>query len=123
MTSKSVLIVDDSMSVRNQLRQILESDGLYVCEAENGQRGLELCRERTVDLVIVDVNMPVMDGIEMITKVRELDQHKKTPIFVLTTESGLSTAKQGKAAGATAWIVKPVNPDVLLRGVRGVLSR
>jgi two-component system chemotaxis response regulator CheY len=67
--------------------------------------------------------MPVMDGIEMITKVRELDQHKKTPIFVLTTESGLSTAKQGKAAGATAWIVKPVNPDVLLRGVRGVLSR
>lgn len=121
-SSKSILIVDDSASVRQQLRRALEADGFAVAEAENGQRGLELCREAPVDLLIVDVNMPVMDGLEMIGKLREVPEYRKTPIFVLTTESGMSTVKQGKAAGATAWIVKPVKPDVLLKGVRHVLG-
>lgn len=120
--SKSVLIVDDSASVRLQLRRALEADGFIVSEAENGQRGLESCRETPVDLLIVDVNMPVMDGLEMITKVREIVDYRKTPIFVLTTESGMTTVKQGKALGATAWIVKPVKPEVLLKGVRHVLG-
>ena len=120
--SKSVLIVDDSASVRNQLRRALEADGFTVSEAENGQRGLETCRETPMDLLIVDVNMPVMDGLEMISKVREIADYRKTPIFVLTTESGMTTVKQGKALGATAWIVKPVKPDVLLKGVRHVLG-
>lgn len=120
--SKSILIVDDSASVRQQLRRALEADGFNVSEAENGQRGLEACREGPMDLLIVDVNMPVMDGLEMIGKVREIGDYRKTPIFVLTTESGMTTVKQGKALGATAWIVKPVKPDVLLKGVRHVLG-
>lgn len=120
--SKSILIVDDSASVRQQLRRALEADGFTVNEAENGQRGLEACREAPMDLLIVDVNMPVMDGLEMIGKVREIGDYRKTPIFVLTTESGMTTVKQGKALGATAWIVKPVKPDVLLKGVRHVLG-
>ena len=72
--------------------------------------------------MIVDLNMPVMDGLEMIRKVRELKDHKATPIFVLTTESGMNAAKQGKDAGATAWIVKPVKGDVLVKGIRSVLG-
>jgi two-component system chemotaxis response regulator CheY len=120
--SKSILIVDDSASVRQQLRRALEAEGFTVSEAENGQRGLDLCREGPIDLLIVDVNMPVMDGLEMIGKLRDLSEYRKTPIFVLTTESGMATVKQGKAAGATAWIVKPVKPDVLLKGVRHVLG-
>jgi two-component system, chemotaxis family, chemotaxis protein CheY len=120
--SQIVLIVDDSASVRRQLRRALESDGYSVVEAENGQRGIDAVNEGPVDLMIVDVNMPVMDGFEMIGKVRELEKHKRTPIFVLTTESGANTVKQGKALGATAWIVKPVKPEVLVKGIRGVLS-
>jgi two-component system, chemotaxis family, chemotaxis protein CheY len=120
--SQTVLIVDDSACVRRQLRRALEGDGYAVVEAENGQRGIDAISDGPVDLMIVDVNMPVMDGLEMIGKVRELQSHKKTPIFVLTTESSVSMVKQGKTLGATAWIVKPVKPDVLVKGIRGVLG-
>jgi two-component system, chemotaxis family, chemotaxis protein CheY len=120
--TQTVLIVDDSAAVRRQLRRALEGDGYSVVEAENGQRGIEAANEGRVDLMIVDVNMPVMDGLEMIGKVRELESYKKTPIFVLTTESGANVVKQGKALGATAWIVKPVKPEVLVKGIRGVLG-
>jgi len=120
--SHTVLIVDDSASVRRQLRRALEGDGYSVVEAENGQRGIDAIGDGPVDLMIVDVNMPVMDGLEMIGKVRELQTHKNTPIFVLTTESSVSMVKQGKALGATAWIVKPVKADVLVKGIRGVLG-
>lgn len=119
---KAVLVVDDSASVRRQLRDTLEGAGFLVAEAEDGERGLELAREAPVHLMIVDLNMPVMDGLEMIRKVRDLKEHKKTPIFVLTTESGMNAAKQGKEAGATAWIVKPVKGDVLVKGIRSVLG-
>jgi two-component system chemotaxis response regulator CheY len=122
MSAKSILVADDSAAVRNQLRIALEGDGFVVLEAENGERGVEAAREGEVDLIIVDVNMPVMDGIEMIRQVRGMEKHRSTPIFVLTTEFGESTVKQGKAAGATAWIVKPVKPEVLIKGIRGVLG-
>lgn len=122
VTRKAVMIVDDSASVRQQLRRALEGAEFSVFEAENGQRGLETCQELELDLLIVDINMPVMDGIEMIGKVRALPKYSKIPIFVLTTESGMGTVKQGKAAGATAWIVKPVKPDILVKGIREVLG-
>jgi two-component system chemotaxis response regulator CheY len=119
---KSILIVDDSAAVRLQLRQALEDSGFSVLEAENGAKGLAIARESTVDLMIVDLNMPVMGGIEMIAKTRVLKEYKSTPIFVLTTESAASTVREGKAAGVTAWIVKPVHPDVLVKGIRAVLG-
>jgi two-component system chemotaxis response regulator CheY len=90
---KWILIVDDSASVRRQLRESLEDEGFGVREAENGERGVEAALEGPVDLFIVDVNMPVMDGLEMISRVRATKEHKDTPIFVLTTESGVSAAK------------------------------
>jgi two-component system chemotaxis response regulator CheY len=119
---KSILVVDDSAAVRRQLRDALEADGFAVVEAENGATGLEVATETAVNLMIVDVNMPIMDGIEMIGRVRELPRHRTTPIFVLTTESGADAAKRGKGVGATAWIVKPVKPDVLIKGIRSVLG-
>ena len=122
MSVKAILVVDDSAAVRNQLRSALEGDGFAVVEAENGERGVEAASAGMIDLIIVDVNMPVMDGIEMIRHVRSMEQHRTTPIFVLTAEFGENVVKQGKAAGATAWIVKPVKPDVLIKGIRGVLG-
>jgi two-component system chemotaxis response regulator CheY len=120
--AKSILVVDDSAAVRRQLRDALEADGFAVVEAENGVKGLEVATETPVNLMIVDVNMPIMDGLEMIGKVRDVPRHKATPIFVLTTESGGDAAKRGKSVGATAWIVKPVKPDVLIKGIRTVLG-
>jgi two-component system chemotaxis response regulator CheY len=122
MASKTILVVDDAASVRTQLRLALESEGFTVLEAENGQRGYDTAAAQPVDLMIVDVNMPVMDGFEMIARVRSLDRYSAVPIFVLTTESGMATVRQGKAAGATAWIVKPVKPEVLVKGIRGILG-
>lgn len=120
---KSILVVDDSLTIRTQLRVLLESGGYRVVEAENGQIGLDQAARNALDLIIVDVNMPVMNGIDMVAGVRKLPGHTATPIFVLTTESSRDVAKQGKDAGATAWIVKPFQPQVLLRGVEKVVGK
>jgi two-component system chemotaxis response regulator CheY len=119
---KTVLIVDDSASLRRQVKHTLEGAEFDVLEAEDGERGLAAAREGAVDLMIIDINMPIMSGLEMISKVRALPQHKTTPIFVLTTESGASEARRGKALGATAWIVKPVESEVLVKAIRAVLK-
>jgi two-component system, chemotaxis family, chemotaxis protein CheY len=119
---RSILIVDDSASVRTLLRGALEGEGFKVIEAENGLHALEAVSENLVDLLIVDVNMPVMDGMQVIGKVRAMEHHKRTPVFVLTTESGMAMVKQGKALGATAWIVKPVKPEALVKSIRAVLD-
>src|SRR5688500_8819834 len=118
----TILVVDDSVTVRQQLRGCLEGAGYSVVEAENGQAAIDLARTRQVELIIVDVLMPVMNGISAIEGLRKLPGYAETPIFVLTTESSGSAAKAGKTAGATAWIVKPFKPDVLLKGVARVLA-
>jgi two-component system chemotaxis response regulator CheY len=120
--TKSILVVDDSAVVRQHLQQALEASGFSVAEADNGARGLALACEGDFDLMIVDVNMPVMDGLEMISKLRALRKYKATPIFVLTTESGTGAVQDGKAAGATAWIVKPVKAELLVRAIRSTLG-
>lgn len=94
---------------------------MTVHDAGDGQEGLLKARLESVDLVLVDVHMPRMDGISMIREFRKLDGHAKTPVFVLTTDSSTSRAQEAKAAGATAWIVKPVQPDALLKGIQKVL--
>ncbi|HEX3776602.1 MAG TPA: response regulator [Polyangiaceae bacterium] len=120
--ARSVLIVDDSSTVRRQLRTFLEGQGFTVTEGANGREGVDAARASSFDLIIVDVNMPVLDGISMIREVRRLTSHQKTPIFVLTTDSAVSTAGEGKIAGATAWIVKPFKPEVLLKGIQKVFD-
>ena len=118
----TILVVDDSVTVRQQPRGCLEGAGYAVVEAENGQAAVDVARARKVDLVIVDVLMPIMNGISAIEHLRQLPGYAQTPIFVLTTESSGTAARQGKVAGATAWIVKPFKPDVLLKGVARVLA-
>lgn len=118
----SILVVDDSFTVRHQLRTMLEGAGYRVMDAANGEAGLQLARGRRFDLVFADVNMPGIDGLEMIQRIRALSDYDATPIFVLTTESSPSVVARGREAGATAWIVKPFNPELVLRAVAKVLK-
>jgi len=116
-TPKTILIVDDSSTVRQQLTTVLTVNGFTVVTAANGAEGLDQAKKVKADLVISDVNMPVMGGLTMISEIRKLPSYARTPIFVLTTESGARVA-EGKAAGASAWIVKPFKPESLLAGVK-----
>jgi two-component system chemotaxis response regulator CheY len=115
------MIVDDSTSMRQMVGYTLRQGGFEVVEAEHGQDALNKLETTTVDLLITDLNMPVMDGITLIQNLRKQPSMKTKPILMLTTE-GLATKKeQGKAAGATGWIVKPFDPEKLLQTVAKVL--
>ena len=119
---QSILIVDDSPTVRQQLRLCLETGGYSVVEAVNGKTGLEQAEKTKVSMVISDVNMPIMNGIDFIRELRKRPAYKTTPVFVLTTESGANYAQIGKEVGATVWIVKPFKPEMLLKGIKKVLG-
>jgi len=111
----SILLVDDSATARALLRATLTPKGVKVLEAENGKEGLWRARAEKVDLILTDVHMPVMDGLQMIREIRALPAHATTPIFVLTSDAAGERAMVGKNAGANAWIIKPVNPAILWR--------
>jgi two-component system chemotaxis response regulator CheY len=119
---KTILVVDDSLTIRQQLRICLEDAGFAVLEAENGEQGLEMARGALFDFMIVDVRMPGIDGLEMLDEVRRIPMHVHTPVFVLSTESNTDMRERGKAVGVTAWIVKPCRPEVLVEGIRRVLG-
>ena len=118
-----ILVTDDSRSIRQMVGDVLRSAGHIVLEAENGQIALDTARGCNLDLVISDLNMPVMDGLTFIKQLRGLREHRKTPILMFTTESQLSRKEEAKAVGATGWIVKPMEPKRLLQVVEHVLSR
>ncbi len=118
-----ILVVDDSATIRQQVRACLQAAGHSVVEAENGAIGLQKAKDNPVDMAIVDVNMPVMNGLEMLENLRAVPGKKDLPVFILTTESSKDLVARGKQHGATAWIVKPFKPDVLAKGVAHVLSR
>lgn len=117
-----ILAVDDSASMRQIVSFTLQGAGYEVVEACDGQDALNKARQNQVDLVLSDVNMPVMDGITLIKNLRTLPNYKFTPILMLTTESAADKKGEGKAAGATGWIVKPFNPDQLLNTIKKVLG-
>jgi len=119
----SILAVDDSTSMRQMVSFTLKGAGYEVVEAADGVEALNIAKTRSVNLVITDVNMPNMDGITLIRELRNLPSYKFTPLLMLTTESGDEKKQQGKAAGATGWIVKPFNPDQLLKTVAKVIGR
>jgi len=112
--AKRVLTVDDSRTMRDMLGFTLRGAGFDVVEADDGVKALSVLATTKVDLIITDVNMPNMDGITLIRQVRARPGYASTPILILTTESGDDKKGQGKAAGATGWIVKPFAPDKLL---------
>jgi two-component system, chemotaxis family, chemotaxis protein CheY len=118
---RKVLIVDDSVSMRQMVGFTLRQGGFDVIEAEHGQDALNKLAGVTVDLIITDLNMPVMDGITLIQNVRKQPALKSKPILMLTTEGLAAKKEQGKAAGATGWIVKPFDPDKLLQTLARVL--
>ncbi|HEC16544.1 MAG TPA: response regulator [Sedimenticola sp.] len=118
----SILAVDDSASMLQMVAFTLKGAGYDVVEASDGLQALEVARKQSVNLVITDVNMPRMDGITLIKELRALPAYKFTPLLMLTTESSPEKKQQGKAAGATGWIVKPFNPDQLLNTVKKVLG-
>ncbi len=120
--SKTALIVDDSPSMRKMVSHTLRSAGYAVIEGGDGQEGLDQLERSQVDVVITDLNMPVMDGLQMITRLRGLPRHRFTPVLMLTTEHTDAKKQAGRAAGATGWIVKPFNPQQLLQIVARVLS-
>lgn len=118
---RKVMIVDDSVSMRQMVGYTLRQGGFEVIEAEHGQDALDKLGGTTVDLIITDLNMPVMDGITLIQNVRKQPAMKAKPILMLTTEGLAEKKEKGKAAGATGWIVKPFDPEKLLQTVAKVL--
>jgi two-component system chemotaxis response regulator CheY len=118
--AKNVLTVDDSPSIRQTVRLSLGVAGYTVAEAPDGKAALAVCSGTTFDVVITDLNMPEMDGIELIRHLRALPAYKFVPILMLTTESQQEKKLQGKTAGATGWIVKPFTPEQLIATLRKV---
>jgi len=121
--SKSILIIDDSESIRELVGSTLEEAGYDVRRGVNGEDGLNCLREmdENVKLIITDLNMPVMDGIQLIKEVRKKGQYKYLPIIVLTTETQTMKKKEAKDVGATGWIVKPFERERLLGVIKKVI--
>jgi two-component system, chemotaxis family, chemotaxis protein CheY len=120
--AKTVLCVDDSASIRQMVGFTLKSAGYEVVEAVDGMDGLDKAKAKTVDLVLTDQNMPRMDGLTLIKSLRALPQYKAVPILMLTTESSETMKSQGRAAGATGWLVKPFDPQKLIEVVKKVIG-
>jgi len=118
----NILAVDDSASMRQMVSFTLKGAGHNVVEAVDGLDALNKAKQQTFDCVVTDVNMPNKDGISLIRDLRALPAYKFTPLLMLTTESGMEKKQQGKEAGATGWIVKPFNPDQLLKTIQKVLG-
>lgn len=115
-----ILVVDDAKTMRDTLKDLLMPNGFDVIEAGNGEQGLEMLSQHTVDLVISDLNMPGMDGLTMCKHIKE--QGYNTPIFMLTTQTSPELKAQAKEYGVLAWIVKPHKDEILLGGIRKVLK-
>jgi two-component system chemotaxis response regulator CheY len=120
--SKTILAVDDSASIRQMVAFTLKGAGYDVVEAEDGQMGLDKAKAGAVNLVLTDQNMPKMDGLTLVKNLRGMPQYAATPILMLTTESSDAMKAQGKAAGATGWLVKPFDPAKLLEVVKKVIG-
>lgn len=120
--TKRIMTVEDSTSLREMITFTLGEAGYDVAEAGDGQEALDKLKGFPADLVITDLNMPRMNGIELTRELRSSPAYKFVPIVFLTTESQLQKKQAAKEAGATAWIVKPFKPEQLLQVVRKVLG-
>ena len=119
---KIALIVDDSPTMRQMVAFTLTNAGFTVVEAQDGKDAVnKVAGGGKMDIVVTDLNMPEMDGIALIKELRKLNAFRFTPILMLTTESAAEKKQAGKEAGATGWIVKPFNPEVLLKTIAKVL--
>lgn len=117
-----ILAVDDSPSMRKMVAFTLTGAGYQVLEAVDGQDALEQAQKQQVDLILTDQNMPRLDGLGLIRKLRSMPNYKDTPILMLTTESSDLMKQAGKTAGATGWLVKPFDPARLLEVIQKVIK-
>jgi two-component system, chemotaxis family, chemotaxis protein CheY len=118
--SLTVMTVDDSRTMRDMVSYTLKEAGYAVLEAEDGVQALDVLSKQKADVIITDLNMPNMDGIQLIRSLRAHANYKGTPILMLTTEADDAKKSAGREAGATGWIVKPFNPEKLLAVVKKV---
>lgn len=119
---KTIMTVDDSTSIRQMVTFTLKNAAYEVVEAKDGKEALVKSKDAGIDMVLTDLNMPNMDGIELIKNLRADPAYKFVPIVMLTTESQDSKKQEGRSAGATGWIVKPFKPEQLLAVVKKVLG-
>jgi two-component system chemotaxis response regulator CheY len=115
--AKTIMVIDDSASLRQVVGIALKGAGYDVVEAMDGMDALSKLKGQKINLVVCDVNMPNMDGITFVKEIKQLPNYKFTPVIMLTTESQEGKKKEGQAAGAKAWVVKPFKPEVLLGAV------
>ena len=120
----TILIVDDSETVRTQLKGDLALEGYLTLEACNGAEGLRILEEQgaRIDLIFCDVNMPEMDGLSMCRELHKMPVLNKIPIFMLTTQTSAEMKSEGKAAGVTAWVVKPYEKKKVMGGLAKFLA-
>jgi two-component system, chemotaxis family, chemotaxis protein CheY len=123
---KKVMVVDDSTAIRQVIGHVLSSEGYEVIEAQDGRDALEKLNGREVDMFICDVNMPNMDGVTFLKKVKSdegLASYRFAPFIMLTTESGEDRIAEGKEAGAKVWLVKPFQPQKFLETVKKLMPQ
>lgn len=120
--AKTVLAIDDSPSIRQMVAFTLKNSGYDVVEAVDGVDGLDKAKAKVINLVLTDQNMPRMDGLTLIKTLRGLPNYKATPILMLTTEASDAMKQQGRAVGATGWLVKPFDPQKLVEVVKKVIG-
>lgn len=118
--SKKAITVDDSRSMREMVAAVLRSAGFDVIQAEDGKDALAVLEGNQVDVVVTDLNMPQMDGISLVKALRALPSYRTTPILILTTRNTDAEKAEGRAAGATGWLVKPFDPQRLIQVVNRV---
>lgn len=119
---KTILIVDDSASIRELVSISLEEFGYQIIKGNDGADGLNKLKEHEqVDLVITDLNMPIMDGLTFLKEIRKDEKYKYTPILILTTESGINLRNEAKQFGATGWIIKPFEKEKLIQVIQKVM--
>ncbi|MBT1065305.1 response regulator [Bowmanella sp. Y26] len=121
--AKQVLIVDDSPSIRQMVEATLKSASYAVTAAKDGQEAFDICKGgKSFDFVLTDQNMPRMDGLTLVKSLRTLPAFSRTPIVMLTTEASDEMKAQGRAAGASGWMVKPFDPRKLLEVAAKVMG-
>ena len=116
--AKTIMVVDDSASIRMVVGIALRGVGYEVIEAKDGKDAVEKMTGQKIHLIISDVNMPNMDGIDFVKAVKQMPNYRFTPIIMLTTESDESKKREGQAAGAKAWVVKPFKPEKMISAVQ-----
>ena len=119
--AKKALVVDDSASMRHMVTTTLVGAGYEVIQAVNGEEGLKQLSKTAIDIIITDLNMPVMDGITFTQQVRATPSLKFTPVLLLTTESRADQKARARAAGATGWLTKPFDPLALVATIKKIL--